>query len=165
MLDKIKDSYEKIMSSKEFKAGGFLCGAFIICDIDQLETTNWQIDFYEKEKNLIQTYIVSEKIEKTNESEVFKTEDMTVEELDLKEIKRDFKDLTETIKEILDKNKEEPVKITIILQKQKVPIWNIIYITKKFNLLNIKINAISGELIEEKLVNLLSFEKGDRSTK
>lgn len=162
MLEKIKASYERLLKSEEFKPEGFLCGAFIICNLEDLNKTHWQIDFYKKESDTMTTYLMAEKIEKTNEAEVFKTENMKVEELKLDEIKKDYEDIEKKLKLLLEDKDEIPVKITIILQKQGVPIWNFIYITKKFNLVNIKIDGINGEVIEEKLVNLLSFEKGDR---
>ncbi len=160
MLAKIKNSYERLIKSEIFKHEGFLCGAFLMCDIKDLDKTDWQIDFYNKNKDTITTYLIGKEIEATNESEVFKTEKMTVEELDLKEVKMDFSDIQKKLQYILETKDEIAVKITIILQHQNIPIWNVIYITKKFNLLNIKMNATNGELIEEKLVNLLSFEKG-----
>ena len=76
------------------------------------------------------------------------------------EIKTSFEDIKNKIENILNKYKETAARITVILQKQKIPMWNIIYITKKFNILNIKINAENGEVIEEKTVPLVSFERG-----
>ena len=50
-------------------------------------------------------------------------------------------------------------KIIIIAQQQDFPIWNVSYVSNKFNLINIKINAIYGEVIEETSGSLLSFKK------
>ena len=90
---------------------------------------------------------------------MLKKEDTEIEELNLEEIKVDFKDIKEMLKNILDKYNEEASRITIIIQKQNIPVWNIIYITKKFNLINIRVNAIDNSLLEEKNVSLVSFEK------
>lgn len=159
MLTKLKTAYKKLLESKEFKNEGILSGAFLMCDMENLDKTEWQLDFYNKESDRITTYNIGHKIELTDNSEVFKDENMKIEELDLEEIKVNFEDIKEKLKEILEKRHEDAIKITIILQKQTFPIWNIIYITKKFNLLNIKINAINSDVIEEKAIPLLSFEK------
>ena len=162
MLTKIQDSYKKLIESKEFKHEGFFCGAFILCDLEDLDKSDWQIDFYNKNTDTITTYVVSTTIEVTDNSEVFKEENTRIEELKLNDIKVDLNDLKNKLQEILDTRQETPVKITIILQHIKIPMWNIIYITKKFNLLNIKIDARDGKVIEEKIVPLLSFEKGNK---
>ncbi len=160
MLAKLKNNYQKLIKSKEFKHKGFLCGAFIICDIENIDSTPWQLDFYDKKADTITSYTLGDKIEVTEDAKVFKEENTKIEELDFKNIKIDFDDLKKKLQEILSSRNETPVKITIILQVQKFPVWNIIYITKKFNLLNIKVNAKDGVVLEEKIVPLLSFEKG-----
>ncbi|MBS3152069.1 hypothetical protein J4230_01525 [Candidatus Woesearchaeota archaeon] len=160
MKNSIKESYEKLLASKEFKHKGFLCGAFLICDIEDINNTEWQIDFYNTESDTITTYLVSKKIEITDNSKILKKEDVKIEKLNINEIKTSFEDIKNKIENILNKYKETAAKITVILQKQKIPMWNIIYITKKFNILNIKINAENGEVIEEKTVPLVSFERG-----
>ncbi len=162
MLTKLKEDYKRLLESKEFKNKGFLCGAFLICDINELERTPWQIDFYNTNNDTITTYLIEKDIGIKENSEVFKKEDMKVEELKLDEIKIDFETLKKKIQYILEMHDEQAEKITIILQTQEFPTWNIIYITRKFNLLNIKINAVDGKIIEEKIVPLLSFEKGNK---
>ena len=159
MLTKLKNDYKRLLKSKEFNNNGFLCGAFLICELNNLEKTDWQIDFYDNDSNKITTYIMNEYIQVVKNSEVLKKEDTEIEELNLEEIKVDFKDIKEMLKNILDKYNEEASRITIIIQKQNIPVWNIIYITKKFNLINIRVNAIDNSLLEEKNVSLVSFEK------
>lgn len=161
MLTKLKSAYEKLIHSKEFKHEGFLCGAFLIADIKDLENTDWQIDFYNKETDTITTYLVGLKIEVTDNSKVFKNEKVAIEELKVEDIKVNFNELKDKLDKILKEKQEDPVKITIILQNQNIPVWNIIYITQKFNLLNVKIDAVTGIVLDEKVVPLLSFEKGD----
>ncbi len=160
MLSKLKTAYEKLIHSKEFKHEGFFCGAFIMCNSKELDNTDWQIDFYNNKRDTITTYLVGSKIEVTDDSKVFKNEKVDIEEIKLENIKVNFNDIKEELNKILKEKQEEPVKITIILQNQKIPIWNIIYITQKFNLLNVRIDAVTGILIDEKIVPLLSFENG-----
>ena len=163
MLTKLKNAYKDLIHSQEFKNSGFLCGAFLMCNIEELEQTNWQLDFYNKESDTITSYFMENDIKVAENSEIFKEEGKEIEELKLEDVKTNFEDIKKQLDEILEKRNESVVKITIIVQKQIHPIWNILYITKKFNLLNIRINAIDGKLIDEKTVPLLSFEKGDNN--
>ena len=164
MLTKIKESYRLLLASKEFKHKGFLSGAFVTGNSETLEKEDWQLDFYNKETDTMTAYRVKkEAVEVDEDSSVFRDEEKNVdiEELDLSEIKKDYAAIKELLNTMLEGHRETAVKTSIILQKQNVPIWNIIYITKNFNLLNIKINAKDGSILEDRVINLLSFEKGD----
>src|SRR3989338_606310 len=127
MLTKLKESYERLIKSKEFEHKGFLCGAFLICDIEELDKTSWQLDFYNKEKDTITSYTMDKTIEVKEDAAVFKEEKTEVEELDIKQIKINFENIKKKLQHTLETKNETPVKITIIVQHQKVPIWNIIY--------------------------------------
>ncbi|GEM_PF-2126971 len=163
MLTKLKESYERLVSSKEFKNKGFLASAFLSCPVEDLEKSDWQLDFYDEKTDTMTAYTVHDNITGEEDSEVFRDEEkkVEIEELKLDEIKIDFEKLKEKLDMMLEGHRETPLKITIILQKQHVPLWNILYITKNFNLLNIKLSASDGEILEDKLINLISFEKGD----
>ena len=94
MLATVKESYEKLIKSKEFKNEGFLCGLFLVSDIKEIDNSAWQIDFYDKDSDTITSYAVAEKIEVTPKSEIFKEENAEIEELKIEEVKttldRDF---------------------------------------------------------------------------
>lgn len=162
MLSKLIENYKTLIKSDEFKNEGFFCGAFLICEIENLDKTDWQIDFYNPESDTMTTYLIGKEIEVTDNSEVFK-DDKTrkIEEVKLKEVKTDMKDMKKELDKILKKYNETAEKITVILQNEKTPVWNIIYITKRFNIINIKINAVDGKVIEDKTMNILSFDKGE----
>jgi len=156
----IKESYDKLLKSKEFKNEGFLCGFFLVSDINDIENSSWQIDFYEEITDTITSYTINnDKIEVSPKSEVFKEEKTKIEELKLEDVKTNFKDILKKAKKLLKKAKEEAAKTIIILQKQDTPVWNISFITKKFNILNIKINATNGKVIENKIVSIIKFKK------
>lgn len=93
------------------------------------------------------------------DSKVFKKEGLKVDKLNLDEIKITLKealDIVSNLKNEKYKN-EKPNKIIVILQKIKKPLWNITYLTAAFNILNVKIDAKSGRIIEEKIMPALSF--------
>ena len=159
MLTSVKESYDRLLKSKEFSKEGYLCSLFLVSDIKDLKNSNWQIDFYNKDSDTITSYIMSENIESSPKSEVFKEENSEIEELNIKDVKITFKNAVKKAEEILKKYNEEAVKIIVVLQKQKESIWNISYLTSKFNLINIKINTKDGKLIDEKIISILSFEK------
>jgi len=81
--------------------------------------------------------------------------------LNLDQIKMNLEEATK----IIDKIKQEKIEIEdinkkiIILQTIKVPLWNISYITSAFNILNVKINAITKEIIEQNLTPVFNFRK------
>ncbi|HLC58411.1 MAG TPA: hypothetical protein VJI68_00970 [Candidatus Nanoarchaeia archaeon] len=160
MLEKIKENYEKIKESKKFDSEEFLCGVFAMSEVAKIENAEITLDFYNFKTKTITSYKINQDVvsEEKNQ-DVFKKEDAEIEELKLEEIKVEFSKVKDITEDILLKRKEIPVKVTLILQKVKVPIWNLIYITRNFNLINVKINAIDGEVIEEKTISLLSFEK------
>ena len=55
-------------------------------------------------------------------------------------------------------NDEKITKEIIILQQKEVPYWNITYITSGLNVFNIKLNAIDGNIIEQKFENIMNFK-------
>jgi uncharacterized protein YpmB len=57
------------------------------------------------------------------------------------------------------KYQEIPTKKIFILQQKESPIWNITYLTQSLNILNMKINAETGQIIEEKIESAMNFQK------
>ena len=156
----MQQSYEKLINSEEFKHNGFLCSFFFMSDMEKPEDKVWQIDFYNKEADKITSYIMDKEIKVNENSEAFKKPETKIEELNINEVKTSFDEAYKKSKNILESKAEEPEKIIALLQKQKVPVWNISFITKKFNILNVRINAANGNIMEEKLISLLSFKEG-----
>lgn len=155
----IQESYQKLIKSKDFKKKGSLCSLFFTSDIEDIEKSSWQIDFYNKESDTITSYVINDKIEVNQDLEIFKEKATKIEDLKIEDIKIDFNEALEKAEESLKKNNEEATKIIVILQKQNKTSWNISFITKKFNMINIKIDAVNGKILEEKTIPLLAFKK------
>ena len=60
---------------------------------------------------------------------------------------------------------ESPTQKIFILQNLAAIVWNIAYINSSFNILNIKINAMNGKVVEDSLTPIMGFKdkKFDKS--
>jgi hypothetical protein len=123
----------------KLKPQGFLCNISLIND-------KLEFHFYNKEKNLITSYPDNQ------QDEPFIKPGTIIEELKINEIKIT---LTQAI-EIAEKNNKEESKTIITLHQTTHPIWNISHITSSYNLINTKINAITGKIEEQTTESLLS---------
>ncbi len=147
----ISENYSKIINSGEFKGfkkenpDSFLANVF-------LDKDGWQFNFSYNKKMI--SFFIEKDIVKTEESEAYE-KNPELEELKIKEIKIDLEKAEEITKKITD---EEITKKIIILQQREFPIWNITYITSSLNVLNVRINAISGEITNQKEENILNFK-------
>src|SRR3989344_2242016 len=83
------------------------------------------------------------------------------EELKLEKLKVDIKDALRKCEIILKQHEEKETQVIIILQNDKGIKWNISYVTQKFNLINIKIDAETGELVNQNIISMLSWGKID----
>ncbi len=155
----MQQSYDRLINSAEFKHQGFLCGFFLMSEIEKIEDAVWQIDFYDKDLDKITSYLMESKIKVNENSEAFKKPETKIESLEIKEIKISFEEACRKARKILESKIEEPTKIIATLQKQNKPAWNISFITQKFNIQNVRINAGTGRVMEEKLVSMLSFKE------
>ena len=160
MLDELKNSLKEIQSADGFQkwfekhSKAYLASAFY--------SGSWQLDFYCPSDDKMTGFKLEDDELKTEESEVFRKEKSIIKELKVDEIKIDFQKVDEIIDQLIgEKYKgEEILKKIIILQQKEFPFWNITCITKKLNILHLKINAISGEIFEEKIESALNFNKG-----
>lgn len=147
MLDQLKDILKELKNSKEFKKfqdknpSAYLCN---ICFLDN----KWQPDYYEPEKDKITSFAKQDDVFVSQESEIFRKEKTKINELKLTEVKIDLDKAEEIMK---SKFKEEPSQKIIVLLKEDIPIWNITYLTLKLEIINVKIDAISGKVIDENI--------------
>lgn len=157
MLNKLKESYDKLLKSDKFENKGFLCGAFIMCQLEQLKDKNWQIDFYDKEKDEMIAYIMNGDIN-VEKSQAF-TKDYDIKELKIDDVKISLDDALKKGEERLKKHNDGATKIIVILQDIKKLMWNITYMTTNFNILNVKVDAKNGDVIGENFGSMLQFKK------
>ena len=167
----LKFALKKLRESKEFKDINlknpdiFLSYAFKMLDDNKEQP--WQFGFYHKSTDKIVTFIVEEtQIGIQEEEEIFKKPETEVKQIDLEKVKIPFKDLLKKVKEFQKKkySKELVDKTIAILQnlKEYGTIWNITYLTRSFNTLNIKANAENGRIIHHNIDSLMSFAKKEK---
>lgn len=157
-LKKLVESVENSSEFKKFKEEIYLCSLFSIMDKSE---GNWQIDYYNEKKDKIVSFVVENGNVKSEESKIFKDKDEKVAKLDLNEVKINLKEAIKLVNEIhKGKYQNETVnKKIVILQVINKPIWNITYVTAGFNVVNFKLNAVSGDLVSDNISSALSLGK------
>ena len=165
MLKEIVSFLEKVESSelyikwKKEHSKSFLSSCFSIGnDIQELK---WQIDFYDPHDKKITSFVIDEnKNIKCKEEDIFKQPKDVINELELNKVKIDLD------KAVLKLDKwrkrkfpgEMPSQRIFVLQNLNTIVWNITLINTSFNVLNIKIDAIKGSLIDHSLTNVMGFK-------
>lgn len=164
----VKLTLKKLEESQDFKKwkqknkDTYFSYAFKIPQ--EMNSSDWQIGFYDTKKDKITTFVViGDNVKIRPEEEIFKKEEMKVNEIQLEKVKLRFDNALTKANEFQQKNfpKDKSIKTIAILQNIAVlgNIWNITYITEAFNTLNIKINATSGKVLEHNLSSVFSFRK------
>ena len=164
----LKPALKKLEESQNFKTwrkknkNTYISYAFKIPQ--EMGSNDWQFGFYNNKKDKITTFvIVGDNIKIRPEEEIFKKEDMKVNEIQLDKVKLTFDNAIEKADEFQQKNfpKDKSIKTIAILQNSQElgNIWNITYITEAFNTLNMKIDASNGRMLEHNLSSILSFRK------
>ena len=164
----LKPSLKKLEESHDFRKwhqknkNTYLSYVFKIPQ--EMNSEEWRFGFYDKKKDKITTFIISgDDVKSRPEEDIFKKEEMKVEEIQLDKVKLAFDSAIGKADEFQQKNfpKDKSVKTIAILQN--VPklgnVWNITYVTEAFNTLNMKIDAASGKILEHKLSSIFSFRK------
>lgn len=163
-----KPALKKLEQSSDFKEwhgrnrNTYFSYAFKIPQ--EMASSDWQLGFYNKRNDKITTFVVTaDRIEVRPEEDVFKKEDMEVSEVALDKVKLTFDNALEKASQFQQKNfpKERSVKTIAILQnmENKGNVWNITYVTEAFNTLNMKIDALTGKVIEHNFASIFSFRK------
>ena len=159
-----KEAFEVLQESLEFKSWRknnpkpYLAHFFTELDA-HLRNLNWEIGYYDAEKDLITTFAINEQIQLQPEAQVFK-ERHSVKELKMEEIKTDTLQILENVKRFQMKNypAQTPLKGFLIIQNIDFgAVWNVTLVTQAFAALNIKLRAQSGEIVHHNLSTFFDF--------
>lgn len=148
----LQQAYSKITNSEEFKEfeknnpDSILTSVFLNKD-------TWEFNFYSKNKMI--TFSEVNNLIKTEESEIYEKQE--IEKLELNKVKFELEEAKKLAKNLM--NDEKITKQIIVLQQKQVPYWNITYITSGLNVFNIKINAETKEIIDQKFENIMNFNQ------
>lgn len=158
------NAYQILIDSKQFKSwqknhlGSYLTHFYRTLD-DQYNLTNyWEIGFYDKKTDKITAFVIGEKIAVKPEETPFRPEGLKIDKLDLKEIKLIFQQALEIFQQVRQHQYPREILLSgfLILQNfQEKNIWNISFATRSFNILNVKIDASTKELVSHQLVNFI----------
>ncbi len=161
-IHKAWDKLQEDETYKEWQQSHPRSYLYVFFTVTQDQASAWEIGFFNPKENTAASFLVGNTIEQTQEnSKIFKPEGEKVHELKLKNIKISMDEALAIFENTrLEKYpKETPSKKIIILQHLKTPVWNITYLTAALNVLNIKIDACTGIVIEDSLASALSFNK------
>ena len=153
-------SFHNIINSNQFKAwerkhkNAYLCSCFTIFDNEKKNI--WQFDYYLPRINKITSFIVENKISIQENQRIFERFKKKLNKINLEEVRFTSEQGLNLINKKY-KDKIFNIKI-IILQKLDYLVWNISLVTNDFNLINLKINASNGKIIEETFASLLQFK-------
>ena len=150
-------AYKKLVSSDIFKkwrgenSEAYLSHLFGETD-EQLEIGPWQIGYYDREADKIITFVAGSDIEQMPAEEVFKKEGI-VQELEFEKVKVSEKEaMNAAIRLQKKKYPQHPImKGIVILQRLDRIVWNVTFITASFAALNIKIDAVKGDIVKDGL--------------
>lgn len=154
-LKRLIESVEASEEFKEIKDKVYLCSLFSIMEKDKGE---WQVDYYSYKEDKIISFVVNDKVNR-EESKIFKEKESKVEKLEIGMVKIDLKEAFKTADKMHKEkyNNETVNKKIVILQVVKKPIWNLTYLTASFNIINFKIDAVSGNIISDNISSALSL--------
>ncbi len=156
----MKNEYNKLIHSEKFKSwknkhkDAYLCSVFLLKD--EQKSSDWEFDYYLPKINKMSTFIVGKDINYSKDQKIFSKSEK-IDAIDLKDVKFSFDDV---VKMVIPnyKNKKFVKEIIIVQNLDSKLLWNISLVTTDFNLINIKIDAINGKIIEENSSSLLQFK-------
>jgi hypothetical protein len=160
-----KEALKKLESSDVYKKwrsddfDSYLTHAFTMIDSSVKE--EWQIGYYNVDNDAVTTFSISDSVSKNPEAEVFKDEKKILP-LDKTKVKLTVKDALEKAEKIQKEkySAHSPFKKVVILQNLDVgQVWNITYITNSFKTLNMKIDAETGEIKKDELIEFFRVER------
>lgn len=163
----LKKAIEKIEASEEFKKfkkenpDFYLAHAFTMVEKVQQD---WQVGYYSKTKDMVVVFIVSKTVEMSPEEEVFKKPGKVVKKLDMKKVKLGLEKAIDISNKVMDEKYSAELvnKTIIILQNIETEMYNITLVTHTLNIINIKIDAKSGEVLSEARQSIMGLKRDEK---
>jgi len=150
---------EKVKNSTEYDSSYYLTHFFVMFDQNLKQIDDWQVGFYSKEKDVVKAISVGDESGEivSKESEALKKKEHIIKELKLEEVKIDIDEVIKKVVQCLRNNyiREIPIKAFVVLQVlDEYPIWNFTFITSAFKTLNIKVDAVDGEIVHHGVIQI-----------
>ncbi len=158
----LKQEVERLHNSKEFKEWKkqnkqtYLVHGFIMLKGDK--QTAWQIGYYDKKADKVTAFFMEEKIKISPPADIFKKQGI-LHKLDIDKIKINLDKALDIAEREQKKHKEIIAETIAILQNLDMgTVWNITYLTKSFNVINLKIDAINGKILHQNKTSFLQYK-------
>ena len=164
----VKDAVLTLEKSEVFKKfkkdypNAYLANLFSMMEPNNPKP-EWHIGYYDKEKEKIVTFILSDEIIQNPESEVFR-DGGHVTPVDLSKIKISLIDALQNA--ISHQKQKYPVdtptkKIIVVQHIDGHYLYNMTFVTQTFKTLNIKVSTQDGRIVSSKLYSIFDFDKKD----
>lgn len=174
MLNKLKEQLERLQSSEVFTSWmehhtkSYLTAGFVILqDLDNILNHDWQIDYYCPEKKEMFAFIMHrDSIELKDSDKAFQKYEKDPFKLNLNNVKISPQQAIDIVYEDNEKNNRnrQVTKIICVLQNiDDIDVYNITQITAQFSIINARINADTGDILqikEQNILDIASFKKG-----
>lgn len=159
-LEHVQDSdvYKQFMKDSE---GYYLAHGF--CTVEKSGRAPWQVGYYSQDTSRIVTFTADDTVSKHDEDEAFR-ESGHVPPLEADEVEVSLDDALATAEKVRqDKYPKELVNKTIVILQtlEDVPTWNLTLVTQAFSLINVRIDASSGEVRSQTIDSILNL--GERT--
>jgi hypothetical protein len=169
----LRDEIKRLEASEEFQKFKkdnpefYLAHCFTMLD-EKERKYEWELGYYSPKKDKLVVFETVPHIRLRAEEDAF-TRDNIINELDMKKVKLSLARALEVCDELVKKkySAHAITKRIIILQNIEKPIYNITLVMRSFSVLNIKIDALTGDVVSHNLQNLMElgkWEKGERGS-
>lgn len=168
----IKDKIQKVESSDAYEVWRkenptpHLAHIFVMLEKPegQVENESMQVGYYDSESDMVTVFVVNDEVSQLPESEIFKEEHKNIKEIDLNTVNIDLPDALEKALSLAKQKyaKHEPDKVISILQIiEGQQMYNITIVTKTFNMINIRIDTQTEEIISDQINSIFDLKKDE----
>jgi len=161
----IKQIIKKVEANKLFKSfikkhpDYFLAHCFAMASQGD-KKFKWELGYYSEKTDKLVVFETEPNVNMRPEEEAFKKEG-TIKKLDIKKVKVSITKAMKICDGIIDKKypNRNITKSIIILQNLEKQMYNITFVTISFDILNIKIDASTGEVLSDNIQNIMGLGK------
>jgi len=161
----LKQAIKKVEQSKVFKAfikkhpDYYLVHCFTMAGMAE-KRFKWELGYYSEKTDRMVVFEIEPKVIMRPEEEAFKKTG-TIKKLELGKVKVSVSMALKACDELVKGKypRESITKRIIILQHLDKQVYNITLVSRSFNILNIKIDAATGEVLKENIQSIMSLGK------
>lgn len=154
---------KEVESSKAFKQfikqhkDYFLAHCFTMVSQGE-KKFKWELGYYSEKADKLVVFETSPKINMRPEEEAFKKEG-SIKKLDLKKVKASVSKALKACEELVAAKYpgKSVTKRIIILQNLEAQVYNVTLVTLGFDIINIKVDAVTGKALSDNIQNIMSL--------